>query len=95
MSKYYSESKELNNLPISATFLIVCLNAQTTASTIKRNSSGGSFTSTSKHSCVSAWSRLKKFKRCSGYSSISRLIISSVHVNTASKMRVTSGLIAA
>ena len=78
---------------MSATFLIVCLNAQIMLSNTSLNWAGGMLTKAGKQWLLTAWSNRKKFVLCSGYSSKSLLIIAGVHSNTASKIFGTSDVI--
>lgn len=56
-------------LPVSATFLIVCLKAQMMESKTSLNCAGGIARNAGKQWELTAWSSKKKFVLCSGYSS--------------------------
>lgn len=56
-------------LPVSATFLIVCLKAHIMESKTSLNCAGGIARNAGKQWELTAWSSKKKFVLCSGYSS--------------------------
>lgn len=89
-NRLLSSTKCWKNLPVSATFLMVCLTAQMIEFSTNLNWAAGIAKRAEKQWQFTACRRRKKLDLCSGNSSKSLLIISRVHSKTASNILGTS-----